>query len=185
VDAAIAVSPDHISLYLLEVYPNAPLIDEMARAKWSQAPDDDAAAMYVTAMERLEAAGYEQYEISNVARPGRRCRHNLKYWSDGEWMGFGCGAHGTVGGVRTKNVAATEDYIACIEARRGGGRRGWRLSAGERLGDALLWDLRLSDGIDLEVIEPSVRRGRLAEARRRARALSCGRDLKRQGAGSP
>jgi oxygen-independent coproporphyrinogen-3 oxidase len=146
------VSPDHISLYLLEVYPNAPLKDEMARAKWSQAPDDDAAAMYVTAMERLEAAGYEQYEISNVARPGRRCRHNLKYWSDGEWMGFGCGAHGTVGGVRTKNVAATEDYIACIGRGEPVAAEVRRLSAGERLGDALFMGLRLSDGIDLETI---------------------------------
>ena len=96
---------------MLEVYPNAPLKDDMARARWSQAPDDDAAAMYVTAMERLEAAGYEQYEISNVARPGRRSRHNLKYWTDGEWLGFGCGAHSTVDGVRWKNVSATEDYI--------------------------------------------------------------------------
>ena len=57
VDAAIALGPDHLSLYLLEVYPNAPLKDDMARARWSQAPDDDAAAMYLTAMERLEAVG--------------------------------------------------------------------------------------------------------------------------------
>src|SRR5256885_9870195 len=105
VDAAIACDPDHLSLYLLEVYPNAPLKDDMARAQWSQAPDDDAATMYVTAMERLESAGFEQYEISNVAKPGRRSRHNLKYWTDGEWHGFGCGAHGTIAGVRTKNVA--------------------------------------------------------------------------------
>ncbi len=61
VDASIALGPDHLSLYMLEVYPNAPLRDEMARAKWSQAPDEDVAAMYVTAMERLETAGYEQY----------------------------------------------------------------------------------------------------------------------------
>ena len=59
--------------------------------------------MYVAAMERLETAGYEQYEISNVARPGHRARHNLKYWTDGEWRGFGCGAHSTIGGVRWKN----------------------------------------------------------------------------------
>ncbi len=56
---------------MLEVYPNAPLKDEMARAAWSQAPDDDVAAMYVSAMERLDSAGFMQYEISNVARPGR------------------------------------------------------------------------------------------------------------------
>jgi oxygen-independent coproporphyrinogen-3 oxidase len=69
VDAAIALTPDHLSLYLLEVYPNAPLRDEMARARWSQAPDEDAETMYLTAMERLEAAGLVKYEISNVARP--------------------------------------------------------------------------------------------------------------------
>src|SRR5262245_50896077 len=73
VDAAIESSPDHLSLYLLEVYPNSPLKDEMARARWSQAPDDDAATMYVTAMERLEAAGYEQYrsEERRVGKEGR------------------------------------------------------------------------------------------------------------------
>src|SRR5215468_478606 len=71
IDAAIALDPDHLSLYMLEVYPNAPLKDDMARAQWSQAPDDDVAMMYVQAMERLEVAGYEQYEISNVAKPGR------------------------------------------------------------------------------------------------------------------
>ena len=71
VDAAIALGPEHLSLYLLEVYPNAPLKDDMARSRWSQAPDEDAAAMYLAAMERLDAAGYVQYEISNVARPGR------------------------------------------------------------------------------------------------------------------
>src|SRR2546422_2911989 len=93
VDAAITLAPEHLSLYLLEVYPNAPLKDDMARARWSQAPDDDAAAMYLTAMDRLEAAGYFQYEISNVAKPGRQSRHNVKYWTDGEWLGVGCGAH--------------------------------------------------------------------------------------------
>src|SRR5947209_1043601 len=111
VDAAAALGPEHLSLYLLEVYPNAPLKEEMARAQWSQAPDEDAAAMYLTAMERLDAAGYEQYEISNVARPGRRSRHNLKYWTDGDWLGFGCGAHSTRDGVRWKNVSSTEEYV--------------------------------------------------------------------------
>src|SRR5205814_2781224 len=91
VDQAIALEPEHLSLYLLELYPNAPLRDEMARARWSQAPDDDAATMYLTAMERLDDAGYEQYEISNVARPSRQSRHNLKYWTDGGWVGLGCG----------------------------------------------------------------------------------------------
>jgi len=149
VDEALALGPAHLSLYLLEVYPNAPLKDEMARARWSQAPDDDAAAMYLTAMERLEAAGYEQYEISNVARPGRRSRHNLKYWTDGEWLGFGCGAHSTRDGVRWRNVAATDEYIGRIQRGEPTAVDVRQLSPRERLGDALFTGLRLVEGIDL------------------------------------
>jgi len=153
IDAAVECDPDHMSLYLLEVYPNAPLREDMARARWSQAPDDDAATMYVAAMERLEAAGYEQYEISNVAKPGRASRHNLKYWTDGEWLGFGCGAHGTAGGVRTKNVAAVEDYIKRIASGQSVISEARRLDAAERLGDALFMGLRLTRGIDLDAVQ--------------------------------
>lgn len=149
VDEAIALGPEHLSLYLLEVYPNAPLRDEMARARWSQAPDEDAEAMYLTSLERLDAAGYEQYEISNVARPGHRSRHNLKYWTDGEWLGFGCGAHSTRGGVRWKNVAAPEEYVARVTGDVSPAIDQRRLSADERLGDALFTGLRLTEGIDL------------------------------------
>ena len=149
VDAAVALAPEHLSLYLLEVYPNAPLREEMARAHWSQAPDEDAEAMYLTALDRLDAAGYEQYEISNVAKPGHRSRHNLKYWTDGEWLGFGCGAHSTRGGVRWKNVASTEEYVARMNAGLATAIDRRTLPREERLGDALFTGLRLSDGIDL------------------------------------
>jgi oxygen-independent coproporphyrinogen-3 oxidase len=152
VDAAIELEPDHMSLYLLEVYPNAPLKEEMARSRWSQAPDEDAASMYMEAMERLEAAGLEQYEISNVARAGRRSRHNLKYWSDGDWLGFGCGAHSTRDGVRWRNVSATEDYLTRIARGVSAAVDLRRLSSRERLGDALFTGLRLASGVDLEAI---------------------------------
>jgi putative oxygen-independent coproporphyrinogen III oxidase len=152
VDQAVAVGPEHLSLYLLEVYPNAPLKEDMARARWSQAPDDDAAAMYVTAMERLENAGYEQYEISNVAKPGHRSRHNLKYWTDGEWLGFGCGAHTTKGSVRAKNVSGTDDYIERVHRGESVSVEVRRMSAEERLGDALFTGLRLTDGVNLDAI---------------------------------
>jgi oxygen-independent coproporphyrinogen III oxidase len=153
VDAAIALVPDHLSLYLLEVYPNAPLKDEMARARWSQAPDDDAAAMYLEAMAHLETAGLDQYEISNVARPGRQSRHNLKYWTDGEWLGFGCGAHSTVDGVRYKNVSATAEYIDCVGRGASPAIDVRRLTADERLGDALFTGLRLVAGVDLATVQ--------------------------------
>ena len=153
VDVLIALAPEHASLYLLELYPNAPLREEMARAQWSLAPDDDAAEMYLQGMSRLDRAGYTQYEISNVARTGRESRHNLKYWNDGEWLGFGCGAHSTRDGVRWKNLSSTEEYVAAVNS---GGRliaEERRLSGEERLEEALFTGLRLARGIDVREVE--------------------------------
>jgi len=150
VDGVIALEPDHVSLYLLEVYPNAPLRDEMARGGWSQAPDEDAAEMYLNGLERFDMAGFQQYEISNVARPGRRCRHNLKYWGDGEWLAFGCGAHATRNGVRWHNVSSTADYIARIRERRDVIAQRRVLTPTEHAEETLFMGLRLNDGVRLD-----------------------------------
>jgi len=154
VEALIDQQPDHASLYLLEIYPNAPLRDEMARAGWSVAPDDDAAAMYLDGLARLDRAGFEQYEISNVARPAsRRSRHNLKYWQEGEWLGFGCGAHATVRGERWRTVSSTLDYVDRVNA--GQDVRLDRRSLGdeEQLEEALFMGLRVTDGLDLDHLQ--------------------------------
>ena len=152
VEALVDVAPDHASLYLLELYPNAPLKETMARAGWSLAPDDDAAEMYLWSMGRLDAAGYRQYEISNVAKPGAESRHNLKYWEDGEWLGFGCGAHSTRDGVRWKNVSATEDYIQRVVEGRALPVETRRLTALERAEEALFTGLRLAGGVDIAAV---------------------------------
>jgi oxygen-independent coproporphyrinogen-3 oxidase len=125
----------------------------MARAGWSLAPDDDAATMYLEGLARLERGGYEQYEISNVARHGRMARHNVKYWQDGEWLGFGCGAHSTRGGVRWRNVAATGDYIRRIADSTSVVAERRVLTEDERLEEALFTGLRLTAGLDLASIE--------------------------------
>jgi oxygen-independent coproporphyrinogen III oxidase len=151
-DGLVEVSPEHASVYLLELYPNAPLKEDMARAGWSQAPDDDAADMYLRTMERLESVGYAQYEISNLARPSRQSRHNLKYWTDGEWVGFGCGAHSTVGHVRWNNVAATAEYVQRIEQAASPVAARRALSAREQVEEALFMELRLTAGVDLRRI---------------------------------
>jgi oxygen-independent coproporphyrinogen-3 oxidase len=153
VDALIDVAPDHASLYMLEVYPNAPLKDLMSRSGWSLAPDDDVAEMYVQSMERLERAGYQQYEISNVARPGRRSRHNLKYWQDGAWIGVGPGAHSTRAGVRWRNEASTPDYIASVDAGAVRELERRELDPEARLQEALFTGLRLTDGVSLAHIK--------------------------------
>jgi oxygen-independent coproporphyrinogen-3 oxidase len=190
VDGLVAMAPAHASLYLLELYPNAPLREAMARANWSLAPDDDAADMYLWALDRLDSAGYAQYEISNVARPSRQSRHNLKYWQDGEWLGFGCGAHSTRNRVRWQNVASTEAYISRV-------REGSDLAVGrsvrspiECLEDALFTGLRLTAGVDLaeigerygvgawerysDALEPHIRAGRAVRDGSRLRLTRAG-----------
>jgi oxygen-independent coproporphyrinogen-3 oxidase len=158
IDRAVALAPDHLSLYLLELYPNAPLKESMARARagalteagaWSQAPDDVAADMYLAALDRLDAAGFEQYEISNVARPGFSSRHNVKYWQGGDWRGFGCGAHSTVDGVRWKNVAGTAEYVDRMASGRAVALERDVLGIQARREEALFTGLRMTAGIDV------------------------------------
>ena len=151
---ALELEPEHLSMYLLELYPNAPLKDAMARAQvaesasWAQAADDQAADMYLEGLELVDSAGYSQYEISNVAKPGRESRHNLKYWQSGAWRGFGCGAHSTVDGLRWRNVSSTADYVDRL--RRGSTVRidVVPLSPASRVEEALFTGLRLSEGLD-------------------------------------
>jgi oxygen-independent coproporphyrinogen-3 oxidase len=152
VDALIALGPDHASMYMLEIYPNAPLRDAMARGAWSVAPDDDVADMYLSGLDRMDNAGYVQYEISNVARPGRQSRHNLKYWTDEEWLGFGCGAHSTRRGARWKNLSSTEEYIATLDSGAAVTTERRALTTEDRLEEALFTALRLTAGIDLPAI---------------------------------
>ncbi len=153
IDVLIGLKPDHASLYMLELYPNAPLREEMARAGWSQAPDDDAAAMYLDALTRTDAAGYQQYEISNIALSGKQCRHNRKYWCDGEWLGFGCGAHSTRDGCRWRNLAETDRYIDAVNHEGEIAAEHRTLSTEERFGDAMFTGLHVVEGLDLDQIE--------------------------------
>jgi oxygen-independent coproporphyrinogen-3 oxidase len=153
VDALIDIAPAHASMYLLEVYPNAPLREEMARREWSVAPDDEAADMYLDGMARLEAAGYRQYEISNVARPGAESRHNGLYWTGGDWAGFGCGAHGTWQGRRWRVMTGTGDYIRALAEQRSVRIDERVLRPAEQLEEALFMGLRLTEGLDLQAIQ--------------------------------
>jgi oxygen-independent coproporphyrinogen-3 oxidase len=152
VQQAIDAGPEHLSLYILEVYPHLPLRQEIDRHGWTLPPDDAAADMYESAMERLERAGYGQYEISNVCRPGRESRHNLKYWTDGDWLGFGPGAHSTWKGTRWRSVSSTAEYVQKIDAGDSAIVDVRQLSNDERLGDALFTGLRLNRGVDIDAI---------------------------------
>lgn len=148
----VDLGPEHASVYLLEIYANSPLKEAIARSGWSQAPDDDAADMYLDAMAALDAAGYEQYEISNVARPGRESRHNLTYWTDGDWLAFGAGAHGAGATERWRVVSGTTDYIQRVADGRDVVAERWPRDPATRLEEALVMGLRLTRGLDLPAI---------------------------------
>ena len=108
--AAVALEPKHLSCYGLKVEPGTPLWQQRESA---DIPDDDAQAdMYLWTVDYLEKQGYAQYEISNFARPGYESRHNLKYWTLGEYAGFGPGAHSDMGGVRFAYERDLDGYIA-------------------------------------------------------------------------
>lgn len=108
--AAVALSPEHLSCYGLKLEPGTPLYE---RRQETAFPDDDAQAdMYLYAVAMLEQNGYEQYEISNFAKPGYASRHNLKYWHMQEYAGFGPGAHSDFGGVRYAYVRDLDSYIS-------------------------------------------------------------------------
>ena len=149
VEESAALAPEHLSLYILELYPSAPLVADMAAAGWAMPPDDEVADMYEGAMARLEGAGYRQYEISNVARPGCESRHNLKYWRDGEWLGFGPGAHSTMGGARWRNDADTAAWARRVETGTSPEIERLVLTPDIRWKEALITALRLADGVAL------------------------------------
>lgn len=142
-DQAIALGPSHVSAYALTVEAGTPLAADPARH-----PDDDTQADdYRMAGERLEAAGFEWYEISNWARPGHECRHNRLYWSGGEYLAIGCAAHGHVGGRRFWNHRTPERYLRAIEQGTSPESGSEHLDEDDRRVEGLQLAIRTRDGI--------------------------------------
>jgi oxygen-independent coproporphyrinogen-3 oxidase len=112
IDGVLELEPPHLSAYALTVEAGTPLADDPAR----RPDDDDQAAKYLEADAAFAAAGLQSYEISNWARPGRECRHNLLYWEQGDYRGIGCAAHSHERGRRWWNVRTPERYIVAIES---------------------------------------------------------------------
>ncbi len=154
-ERALAWGPEHVSCYALTVEEGTPLALRVQRGE-APSPDPDTQASMADAAEALlTAAGYPQYEISNYARPGFECRHNLVYWRGHDYLGLGPGAHGLVDGVRYSMERSPLRYSAAL--RREGGAHGLPSPAiveredpdeATRLFDALSMGLRLNEGMD-------------------------------------
>lgn len=118
-DEAVSLEPDHLSCYLLTLDEKVPMGRDVIGGRLRLPEDDALAEMYTLTRHKLAAAGFVQYEISNWARPGQASRHNLTYWRDGQWLGFGAGAASSFDGRRWKNTPALERYIKSVVAGDG------------------------------------------------------------------
>jgi oxygen-independent coproporphyrinogen-3 oxidase len=156
-DAALALEPGHISAYALTVEPGTPLGKQVAAGARAAPDDDDQAEKYDLADERLRAAGLTWYEVSNWARAGDECRHNVLYWRRGEYAGIGCAAHGHLAGRRSWNVRTPERYIAAIAAGGSPESGAEVLTVEDRADEALLLALRTAEGIERPRVKLSPR----------------------------
>ncbi|HEY0083672.1 MAG TPA: radical SAM family heme chaperone HemW, partial [Pyrinomonadaceae bacterium] len=170
-DDALALGPAHLSLYLLEVHEGTPLAAQLREGRWPQPDADVAAEMYRLLVERTRAAGYEHYEISNFCLPGREARHNLKYWTNAPYYGFGSSAHSYDGArLRWSNERDAARYVELLETRGAAVVETNELSARDAGAEALFLGLRLMRGVDLaahrELFDIDVRREYAADLSR-------------------
>lgn len=144
-DEAIGLSPEHISLYLLEIHEGTPLAEQVRSGRRPPTDDDLAARMYSVMCERLEREGYRQYEISNFAKAGCESRHNTKYWRLEPVFGYGVSAHSFDGRQRYSNERQTSRYVDAIEAYSSAEVMRENVDASSEF---IFLGLRMNEGID-------------------------------------
>ncbi|HUP45601.1 MAG TPA: radical SAM family heme chaperone HemW [Thermoanaerobaculia bacterium] len=147
IDAAIELQAGHVSLYMLDLEPRSPLAVQIERGRTSLPDDGLVADLYIEAVTRLESGGLHQYEISNFAREGEECRHNLRYWTRAEYHGFGLGAHSFRGERRFAN---TRDIRRYIETSPDAVDFSETIGSDEERREILFLRLRQASGIDYE-----------------------------------
>lgn len=147
--AALALEPDHISAYALTVEPNTRMGGQVRRGEISLPDPDTQADRYERAAEVLEDAGYGWYEISNWSKPGHQCRHNMAYWQDANWWGYGPGAHSHINGTRFWNVKHPLAYAQALQAGRTPAAARELLSPTEKAEEHVMLGIRLRSGIEV------------------------------------
>lgn len=157
-ETALSVEPDHLSAYSLIVEDGTRLARRIRHGQLPMPDDDDLADKYLLADDVLSANGFEWYEVSNWSR-GRshRARHNMAYWLGHHWWGIGPGAHSHIGGVRWWNVRLPRRYAERLDSRTSPGEAREILDAATRREERVLLELRLADGLPLDVLTPTER----------------------------
>ena len=143
---------DHLSLYQLTIERGTPFFTAERGGAFALPEEDLSAALFETTQELSEQAGLPAYEISNHARPGGECRHNIVYWTGGDYAGIGPGAHGRVtrdGTVHaTEQIPGPENWLAAVRTDGHGTRRFEALAPGTRIEELVMTGLRLTSGIE-------------------------------------
>ena len=153
VEAAVALEPDHVSVYLLETDKDTPLTRALRAGRIAPKDDDALASAYEITVDILDEAGFAAYEISNFAKPGHESRHNIKYWTDAPYAGFGVGAHAHLEGERRANVRDLDAYLSRLDAGEDPLDAAEAYDADRRAAEALVMGLRLASGVDLRDVE--------------------------------
>ena len=151
VEAALQMEPDHISAYALIVEPGTKLARQIAKGELPELDEDLQADKYELAEQLFSAAGFNWYEVSNWAKPGQASKHNIAYWQSQDWWGFGPGAHSHVGGTRWWNVKHPSAYSAKVNASVSPAAGRETLDDQTRLTERILLELRIADGLSIEL----------------------------------
>lgn len=148
-DTAIEKGPEHIALYEMTIEPDTPFAQLAEKGRLDLADHDEVAEMEVAAQEQLKRAGYGRYEISNYARPGKECRHNINYWQNGSYLGLGAGAVSCFDGFRVRNVADYHQFVDCIQQGIEPFQEGEGLSVEAGFRESVITGLRMLAGVSV------------------------------------
>ena len=150
IEQSLALEPEHLSFYLLEVHSGTPLADHIRRGLQPVPDEDLAAVMYEWMIERAAAAGYEHYEISNLCKAGFGSRHNTKYWTGAPYYGFGCSAHSFDGRARRwSNQRDVLRYVENVEQGTSPIVEEQELTDADLRAEALFLGMRMMRGVDV------------------------------------
>ncbi|MCW5970548.1 MAG: radical SAM family heme chaperone HemW [Blastocatellales bacterium] len=150
IDEAFALGPDHLSVYLLELYRDAPLLHRIERGELRAIDEELTVDMYFDLVDEAARRGYEHYELSNWALPKKASRHNLKYWTGAPYSAFGVSAAGYDGESRWSNTRNLNEYLSRIEGGESPVAEREAIDEDMRQSEALFLGLRLKDGIDMD-----------------------------------
>ncbi len=148
-EEAFALEPDHLSVYLLELYKDAPLLHRINRGELRAIDDELTVEMYFALKDEAGRHGFEHYEISNWARPGFESRHNLKYWTGAPYWAFGVSAAGYDGRTRWSNTRNIHEYLSKVEGGASPVAEMVELDDEDRQSENLFLRLRLKEGVNL------------------------------------